>query len=155
MAEQDDPKIHVDSDWKQEAQREKERLAEESRGGEQGEGGGAQELPEASFEALVSTMATQALFALGAIADPRTGQPMQNLEMARYHIDLLGVLEDKTQNNLTDEERQLLSTTLYELRSRYVELNTGGGTAGGASPQGGGASPSGGGAGGSGNIITG
>ncbi|MDX1682428.1 MAG: DUF1844 domain-containing protein, partial [Phycisphaeraceae bacterium] len=88
-------------------------------------------LPPASFETLVSTLATQALFAMGAIPDPRTGQSMQNLQLARHHIDMLNVLEEKTKGNLTEEEENLISATTYELRSRYIQAGSGGGPGGG------------------------
>lgn len=120
------PKIHIDSDWKAEARAEKERLAAKAKAAEQGaagsKAGAGGGLREAKFETLVSTIATQALFALGAIADPRTGQRYQNLEMARHQIDLLGVLEEKTKGNLTEEESSMLVGTTYELRSRYIQM---------------------------------
>ena len=123
-------KIHVDSDWKAQAQAEKEKLAqkvkdEQEKGGGAagGPGGGAPgQLPPATFETLVSTMVTQALFALGAIPDPRTGQRFENLDLARHHIELLSVIEEKTKGNLSEEESKMLSTTIYELRTRYIQM---------------------------------
>lgn len=125
------PKIQIDSDWKAQAQAEKQKLAEQEKATKAGDsasasegasGGGAGQMPPAEFETLLSTFVTQALFAMGAIPDPQTGQPMLHLELARHHIDMLGVLENKTKGNLTDEEQQLLKTSLYELRSRYVQV---------------------------------
>jgi len=134
----DAPKIQIDSDWKAEAQAEKQRLAEQAKskaasasssspsGASTASASGARaaqrELPEANFETLVSTTATQALFSMGAIADPRTGQPNVQLDLARHHIDMLTVLEEKTQGNLSDEENKMLATTLYELRGRFVQV---------------------------------
>jgi Domain of unknown function (DUF1844) len=135
----DAPKIIVDDDWKTQAQAEKQKLAEQTKAKQRAaEPGGASEaaasggegrgrasggqLPPASFESLVSTMTTQALFAMGAIPDPATGQRMAHLDLARHHIDMLSVLEDKTKNNLSKEESDMLATTLYELRNRYVQL---------------------------------
>ena len=126
--DQETPKIHIDSDWKAQAQAEKQRLAEQENKAqdEKNPSDATNEptgsLPPANFETLVSTIVTQALFAMGAIADPRTGQPMQNLDLARHHIDMLGVLEEKTKGNISDEESQMLTSTLYELRSRYVQM---------------------------------
>ncbi len=137
----DAPKIIVDDDWKSQAQAEKQKLADESRakqeasapkasgatadagasGGAPG-GGGGRQMPPASFEVLVSTMATQALFALGEIPDPQTGQRMAHLDLARHHLDMLSVIEEKTKDNLSKEESDMLATTLYELRNRYVQL---------------------------------
>ena len=125
MAEEE-PKIHVDSDWKAQAQQEKQKLAEQekAKGEQQGEGEEAQQgqMPPANFETLISTMATQALFALGAIADPRTGQASLSPELAKHHIDMLGVIEEKTEGNLSNEEKQMLSQTLHELRQRFVQV---------------------------------
>lgn len=129
MAEQDGPKIQIDSDWKAQARAEKERLVEKTKaadapGAAAGKAGaaGAGGLPPATFDTLVSTMATQALFAMGAIPDPRTGQRMQHLDLARHHIDMLSVIELKTRGNLSEEETGLIAGTLYELRSRYIQL---------------------------------
>ncbi len=125
MPDQDEaPKIHIDADWKAQAQAEKEKLAQQDQASQDkpGGAGGPGGLPPANFESLMSTMVTQALFALGAIPDPRTGQRVQHLDLARHHIDMLGVLEEKTKGNLTDEEQKMLSSTTYELRSRYIQL---------------------------------
>lgn len=125
------PKIHIDSDWKAQARAEKEKMSKQAAekakpaaaagaaGKEAPQGG----MPPANFETLISTMATQALFAMGAIPDPRTGQPQMHLELARHHIDMLSVIEDKTKNNLSEEESSMITGTLYELRSRYIQLS--------------------------------
>ena len=128
MADQESqtPKIHIDSDWKAEAQAEKEKLAQQTQADNPAAGSGAQsagQLPPPSFETLVSTMVTQALFSLGALPDPRTGQRYENLDLARHHIDMLGVLESKTKGNLSEEESKMLNATLYELRSRYIQVS--------------------------------
>ena len=122
MAEQDntgeDPKIIVDDDWKQEAQREKEKIAEEV------DSTAAQAAPPASFETLVSTFVTQTLFALGAVQFADGKRPPVNLDLAKHHIDMLGVLEDKTKGNLSEDEKKLLDSALYELRMTYVQLTS-------------------------------
>ena len=120
------PKIHIDSDWKTEARAEKQKLTEQAKASGQTEapdGSGAGGLPPANFETLLSTLATQALFAMGAIPDPRTGQRVAHLDLARHHIDMLGVVEEKTKGNLSEQESNSLATTLYELRQRYVQLS--------------------------------
>lgn len=159
MSEQDPSKLHVDADWKAQARAEKEKLAEQAKsrsssgtgaeaGGEAGAapgggagGGAGGGLPPANFETLVSTMATQALFAMGAVADPRTGQRYQSLDLARHHIDMLGVIDEKTRGNLTDEESAMLANTLYELRTRYVQMASGGAGGAGGGGETGGAAP--------------
>ena len=82
---------------------------------------GARELPPASFASLVQSIVTQALFYLGDLA-VRGGEPVVNLDMAKHHIDTLGVLEEKTKGNLTAEEQRLLDAALYEARMRYVNV---------------------------------
>jgi hypothetical protein len=135
------PKIIVDDDWKAQARAEKERLAAEQEkkaqaaaaaggvgaapgGVPAGEraAGGRGEIPPASFITLVSTVASQALFALGAVPDPQSGRRYVNLDLAKHQIDTLKVLEEKTKGNLTEEEKSLLDRTLYELRTHYVQM---------------------------------
>jgi hypothetical protein len=79
-------------------------------------------LPKADFAGLALSLATSALFHLGLVPDPQTGQPgTKNLALARHSIDTLELLQDKTRGNLTDEESQLLANLLTELRVHYVE----------------------------------
>ena len=124
-------KIHVDSDWKQEAQAEKERLAREAEAAEPSAAGGPgtepgaepgadQALPQASFASLVQMLATQAAIFMSDQRDPQTGRSMQHLDLAKHNIDLLAVLEKKTEGNLTDDEKKLLDHLVYELRMVYV-----------------------------------
>ena len=122
-------RIHVDSDWKKQAQAEKERLAREVDGGGPGAPGAARagragRMPEAGFSTLVQTLATQAALFMSNERDPRSGRSIQNLDLAKHHIDLLGVLEEKTKGNLTDEEKRLLDSVLYELRVAYVSATS-------------------------------
>ncbi len=119
---QDKPKIIIDSDWKAEAQREKERLAKEATETSGEAGAGAAGLPQADFAGLVNVLAMQALVSLGGMRGPG-GQPYPaNPEIAKYHIDLLEVLEAKTKPSLTPEEKRMIDLTLYELRMRYVQV---------------------------------
>ena len=119
MADQNEaPKIHIDSDWKAEARAEKQRLAEKAKDAGPSARG---QIPPASFEALVSTMANPALLFMGLIPT-QDGRRVQQLDLARHHIDMLGVLEDKTKGNLSDDEQKLLSATLYELRNHYISV---------------------------------
>ncbi len=127
MAKEEEPKkIIIDEDWKQQAQREKETLAaqeEEEKKKEAEEGprrGGP--LPQGSLTALISMLATQTLFALGflQIKGEETREP--DLDLARYNIELLGAVEEKTKGNLTPEEQQLLKNTLSDLRMGFVSV---------------------------------
>ena len=117
------PKLHIDSDWKEEAQAEKERLAAEaaektSEGGTPAPG----ELPPADFKSLMGLLASQAIMGLGAYTDPQSGGVVIDLPGAKFAIDLLGVLEEKTKGNLSDEEGVEIDKVLTELRSRFVQV---------------------------------
>lgn len=83
---------------------------------------GQQALPPADFEELVRTLATQALMYLGGMEDPQTGRAVVALDVARLYVDLLAVLQEKTNGNLSTQEMSLLSGVLYELRMRYIEI---------------------------------
>ena len=112
------PQLHVDDDWKAQAQAEKAKHAQASpqEAPERGP------LPPANFTLLVISLATQARMCLGDIEDPQSGQKQVDVELAKHNIDLLGMLEEKTKGNLSDQEKKLLDSVLYELRMRYVQL---------------------------------
>lgn len=86
-------------------------------------GTGSEGLPQVDFATFCLSLGTSALYHLGAVGDPRTGQPAAepNLALARQTIDTLEMLEGKTRGNLDDEEAKLLEGLLYELRMRFVE----------------------------------
>ena len=121
------PRLHIDSDWKAQAQAEKERLAEKEAargasggraGGEPGEG----EMPPADFRGLIMTLGSQAMMGLGASGDPQTGRVVIDLVGAQFAIDLLGVVEEKTKGNLSADESAELTEVLAQLRSRFVQV---------------------------------
>jgi len=118
------PKLHIDSDWKAQAQAEKERLAQkehEREAGKKSAGpGGPDDLSPAEFRTLVSMMASQALMALGGYGDQKSGKVMVDLPGAKLAIDLIAVLEEKTKGNLSAEESAELAEILAAVRSRFV-----------------------------------
>jgi len=124
----DEPRIIIDDDWKAQAQRDKEKLAE------QVEAEGPRGPIEANFIALLNLLAMQAMVGLGGMAGPNGQAIPPDLPLAKHHIDLLGVLDEKTRGNLTDDEKRTLDSTLYNLRMAYVELA---GRSAGMAPQGG------------------
>ncbi len=126
----EEPKLIIDTDWKSQAQAEKERLAQKSTpakpaaAADAGAAPGAEgEPPEVRFEDVVGLLATQALSYLGYFGDPQTGQAVVSLEYAKLHIDMLVVLEAKTKNNLTEQEQKFLTKTLGQLRMEFVEIS--------------------------------
>jgi hypothetical protein len=75
-----------------------------------------------TFSTFVLGLSTQALFHLGEIPDPVSKKTTRDLVAAKQVIDILGVLREKTRNNLQAGEETLLDSVLYDLRMRYVEL---------------------------------
>lgn len=126
----DEPKLIIDSDWKSQAQAEKDRLEQAAAAKKAKAPGvpgaeGAQEGEEgpAGFKDLVAMFATQAMSYMGYFPDPRTGQAVVALDYAKINIDMLGILEEKTKGNLNEEEAAFLQRTVGELRMAFVELS--------------------------------
>lgn len=76
----------------------------------------------ASFVNFLSTLATNAAAALGAIPHPATGQRSLDLETGKYWLDVLAMVRDKTNGNLHPKEARLLEGLLADLRLQYVQL---------------------------------
>ena len=135
--EKEEKKIIIDEDWKTKAQNEKEVLKakekmekstvtkamadREEKEVEQEQR--QQPLPPGNFGALVSLMATQALFAMGMITTEKDKEPQKDLRLAKFQIDMLEALEEKTKGNLSKQEQALLSGTLSQLRMAFVNAS--------------------------------
>lgn len=76
----------------------------------------------ASFVNFLSTLATNAAAALGALPHPTTGKRTLDLETGKYWLDILGMIKDKTAGNLHPQESRLLDGLLGDLRMQYVQL---------------------------------
>ena len=123
--------LQIDTDWKKQAQAEKRRLAEELKARDaapapakpaaKARPAADRKMPPASFDTLLRSTVTQALYYLGDLASPG-GESGVNLDLAKHHLDTLTVLEDKTTGNLDDQERQTLDESLYEVRMRFVSV---------------------------------
>ena len=74
------------------------------------------------FENLIRSLAQNAAMLLGGYADPRTGQPVLDLEGAREMIDMLDALHEKTRGNLAPEENTLLLDVLGNLKLAFMEM---------------------------------
>jgi hypothetical protein len=129
MAEEK-PKIIIDDDWKRQAHDEKMKLAEEEKqhdpkpaSAPAQERRGARTLPPAGIDAMVSTFATQALLAMGLI-EAQGMERTVNLDVAKFNIDMLSTLEEKTKGNLSPDETNLLNQTLHQLRMAFVEVTS-------------------------------
>jgi hypothetical protein len=131
------PKIIIDEDWKSRVQAEKEALdrqkaaqqpttsTESSRPAPQPtppSDAPRGELPPATLPVLLTTLATQALVALGQIANPGADTAEVRLDEAKHFIDMLEMLERKTAGNRSPDESRLLDNLLHELRLTFVAV---------------------------------
>lgn len=123
----------IDEDWKARIQREKEeaRLKAQSPSqppSDQAAVPAQEEAPPQEeggeinpfLDALLNTLATQAMYCLGFIGAPGQGQAVVNLEQAKEFIEMTGMLREKMQGNLTKAENALLSETLAELQRLFA-----------------------------------
>lgn len=81
------------------------------------------EFPEASFDMLLMQHHTQAMLAMGMIPDPATGQVIKNKSAAKFHIDMLGIIQERTKGNLNQGEEEALNGVLHNLRMMFVEVS--------------------------------
>jgi len=124
---EEEKKVIVDEDWKEQAKKEKETLAaqedvEKKEAAEQKARRGP--LPKGDIAALVSMLVTQTLFALGMLeVKGQEGEKREpDLHIAKYNIDMLEALQEKTKGNLTKEEEKVLENTLSQVRMAYVQI---------------------------------
>jgi hypothetical protein len=102
------------------AESEKTDMKQPGEGSAQASTGFSGPLPEPGFGDLVSILAEPIALFLGDVSLP-DGRSAENLDLARFHIDLLAVLKRKTDSNLSQEESAVLDDLLYRLRMRYVQ----------------------------------
>lgn len=142
MPDDQEKKIVVDDDWKERVRKEREELrnkdkTEEGDGGEapaessatqdsapaneQSGGDAGPKPPPATLEGLISMLAAQAMVSMGVMPGP-DGDAKVDRVFAKHFIDLLGILEEKTKGNLTDDESKMLTQVLHDLRMGYVQL---------------------------------
>jgi len=120
MSEQDEKKIHIDQEWKARVEAEKKAFEAQERlehGPDE-----RPPLPPARFTTLISNFMSQALLSLGRFPPPGRDEPEIDLEMARYAIDMIEVIQQKTKDNVDASEAQLLRTALDDLRMAYLNV---------------------------------
>jgi len=100
----------IDENWKQTVEKEKNEPKSQ----------GEFVSPEPDFKFFITTLTLQASIALGHMANPATGKTEADPTQAKFLIDTLGMLQNKTKGNLTQEETNLLENLLYELRVAYL-----------------------------------
>jgi len=75
------------------------------------------------FSTFIMSVASAAMMGLGLAPRHDTGKQSVDLDLARQNIDLLELIQKKTVNNLTEDENKLLERVLFEIRSKYLEVN--------------------------------
>lgn len=78
-------------------------------------------LYEMQFMQLIFSLKTSAIMQLGKIANPLTGNIERNLNEAKYTIDMLNMLKEKTKNNLTPDEEKIVNDAIFELQMNYID----------------------------------
>ncbi len=78
---------------------------------------------EASFSMLVMSIASSAAMSMGIAPHPETGQTSKDKPMAKFNIDLLVVMQEKTKNNLDEEEKKFLDSLVTDLQTKYLQMN--------------------------------
>jgi hypothetical protein len=88
-----------------------------------GAAGAGPEMPlsEITFASFLVSLSSSTFISLGLIPDPNTGKTEKNLPLAKQTIDLLGLLREKTRNNLSPEEENLFDHLLYDLRMAFIK----------------------------------
>ena len=126
----------VDESWKDQIEKgrhedEEQPVVEEasSEEGEAEEGPppeqGPMEYPKAEFVTFASGLGMQEMMAMGEMTFPGQEKPAVDISQAKYLIDLLAMLEEKTKGNLDEAEEKFLTETLYVLRMKFVEHSKG------------------------------
>ncbi len=108
---QEDIKKTVDQSWKNQVNKEKQQSQQNQ-----------ETFYEPNFTILVSSLSMQAMISMGKLENPMTKTAEENLDQARFLIDSLAIIEEKTKGNLTDEEKKFLEDSLFHLRMNYIEI---------------------------------
>lgn len=77
---------------------------------------------EASFSVLLTSLASSTVMALGLAPDPQTGKTHKDKAMAKFNIDLLSVLKEKTKGNLSSEEAKFLEALISDLQMKFIQM---------------------------------
>ena len=104
-----DSKKKVDQDWKDQVDKEKE-IAQ----------GKNEAYHQPTFTVFISSLGMQAMLAMGKLENPMTKKIEKNYDQARFLIDTLEIIQEKTKGNLNQEEDKALQEYLFNLRMMYI-----------------------------------
>lgn len=77
---------------------------------------------EANFSMLTMSIASSAAMSMGLAPNPQTNETGKDKDMARFNIDLLIMLQEKTKNNLNDEEKRFLDSVVTDLQMKFLQM---------------------------------
>jgi len=106
---EDDRKKKIDDEWKKAIEKEKSGKKTESR-----------PAPEVNFEIFLTGLMFDCLVAMGELDNPITQKKEENLNHAKYVIDIIALIKEKTAGNLTKQEAALIENMIYQLQMKYV-----------------------------------
>ncbi len=106
----EDTKKKIDQNWKNQVEKEKSEAQSKN-----------ESYHQPTFEIFISSLTMQAMIAMGKIENPITKKSDKNYDQARFLIDTLEIIKEKTKNNLNSEEEKLLDESLFNLRMMYVD----------------------------------
>jgi hypothetical protein len=92
------------------------------------------QVPEPNLTALAELLSGQALLAMGYHPPGLKEPPPVEPQAARFFVDLLGVLKDRTEGNRTEPETKHLEDLLYQLRMKVLDLQATGPSSRSGSP---------------------
>jgi hypothetical protein len=80
-----------------------------------------EQLMSALFMNLAMSFRAAAMQQMGKLKNPQTDKIERDMTQARLSIDMLDMLEAKTKNNLTENEKKFLEHVVSELKLNFVE----------------------------------
>ena len=117
---------HVDESWKDSIDQEKNKIIGAGDDLQKQSAEGEESIPadgdDLTFFNYIASLGFQALIFMGETPNPITNQVEKNLKQAKFLIDTLVLLREKTKGNLTTQENNLLNGSVYELQMKYVEI---------------------------------
>jgi hypothetical protein len=119
---QPEKKIIIDEGWKSQVEAERKAATQPQQPPAEPAAETSPGLPPPGLSYLVSTLYLQGAIALGLYPDPMTHKAEVRLGQAKYAIDTLAVLQQKTEGNRTPEESEEIEAVLYQLRMAFVEI---------------------------------
>lgn len=81
-------------------------------------------MPDVTFTTFFMALNSSVLYHLGELSDPETGKQHKDMLLAKHTIDTMAMLQAKTRGNLTPEETELVETSIYDLKMRFVKARS-------------------------------